>query len=279
MRVWMTILSGIWSRMRRDAHSTDVTRATESLEDLVYRPRLAAGNRAVRGANPLITVPLTLLGYLVLAFLGWQVVKHSKSLLRDIPKSISVDLQDTGEGEAPPAANLAQPPAPMATPPGAIEKPDAPPPPIPANPDAVPATQPTELPTQDLGGVAFPTRPDPGPGGTGTGTSMGEASGSGTGSGQGPRVVGFDFSQVEVKYQPKLEYPAMAYRAGIQGTVKVTITVGLDGLPISAKAFEGPRLLCPPAEAYAMKWQFKPSTENGVPVLATFVLTVVFKIK
>jgi TonB family protein len=82
-----------------------------------------------------------------------------------------------------------------------------------------------------------------------------------------------------VKFQPKLEYPDLALRAGIQGTVKVAITVGLDGLPVTARALEGPPILRKPAESYAMKWQFKPSTENGVPVFANFPLTVVYRIK
>lgn len=281
MRVWTIILPEIRSRMPKDTCRTDAARDGESLEDLVYRPRISTGNEQVRSANPMIAVPLTLLGYLALGGLGWQIVRHSRKLLAEIPKIIAVDLQDPGDGEvATPPASL---PAAGGPPPGAIERPDAPPPPIPANPDAVPEKPPAELPTQDLSGVAFPTQPATGSGGPGPGTGVGSGEGegpsTGSGAGPGPRVVEFTFSQVEVLYQPKLDYPPMAFRAGIQGTVKVSIVVGLDGIPASAKAFEGPPILRSSAEAYALKWRFKPSTENGVPVLANFTLTVVFKLK
>ena len=271
--------------MLQDTPRTDAARDAESLEDRVYRPRLALGNRQIRGANPLIAVPVTLLGYFVLGLLGWKLVQQSRNLMTEIPKTIAVDLQDVSEGEAPPALAPAPPPAAGGPPPGAIQRTDAPPPPIPANADAIPAQQPTELPTQDLSGVAFPAQPATGGSGTGTGTGSGpgegdgDATGSGQGRGQEARVVGFDFSQVEELYRPRLDYPPMASRAGIQGTVTVRITVGLDGTPNSAKAFEGPLLLRAPAEAYALKWRFKPSMMNGVPVQAAFDLTVIYKIK
>jgi TonB family protein len=264
--------------MPQDTHRKDAAKGAESLEDLVYRPRLSAGNRQVRRANALIAVPATLLGYLVLGLLGWQLVRHSRVLVSDSPKSVAVDLLDTSEREAPQATTPAAPLPVGGPPPGAIEQPNVPTPPSPANPDMAPEKAPTALPTQDLSGVAFPSQPMQGSG-TNAGPGAGEVASSGTGTASGLRVVGFEFGQVEVRYQPKLDYPDIPYRAGIQGTVKVSITVGLDGIPISAKAFEGPPILRGPAESYAMKWRFKPQTESGMPVLANFNLTVVFKLK
>lgn len=262
--------------MRRDTRRTDASRDTESLEDLVYRPRLSTGNKQVRSANPLIAIPMTLLGYLALGFLGWQIVQHSKSVLTAIPKSVAVDLLDTSEGDAPQPIAPALPPAAGGPPPGAIEKPDAPPPPIPANPDAVPEKQPTELPTQDLSGTAFPTQTSGGPSGTGTGSGPGTSEGTGTGTsgaGQGPVVMHYDYSPVDPKYRPPdPPYPPVAKMAGIQGTVLVEITVGVDGVPISAHATEGPMQLRSASEASAMKWRFEPLKENGVPVIGTWPL-------
>ena len=56
--------------MLQDTPRTDAARDAESLENRVYRPELAIGNRQIRGANPLIAVPVTLLGYLLLGLLG-----------------------------------------------------------------------------------------------------------------------------------------------------------------------------------------------------------------
>jgi periplasmic protein TonB len=260
--------------MPRDPRST--VAEPVSLADRVYRPRLAEGNDQVRRASRVISLPVTLLGYLVLGLFGWWIVRPASVLPAESPKSVVVDLGDQPDGEPPPVPV----PAPAGgPPPGAIEKADAPPPPLPANPEVVPEQPPAELPSQDLSGVAFPSAPAGTLGGSAAGAGSGEVPGPGTGSGQGQRVVEYVFSQVEVRYQPKLEYPPLAQRAGIQGTVKVAILVGLDGVPISAKALEGPPLLRSFAESYALKWRFRPSLENGVPVVASFPLTVQFRIR
>ena len=271
--------------MHRDTHRTDAARDAESLEDRVYRPRLAAGNKQVRSANPVIALPATLLGYLVLGFLGWQIVRHSRTLLKEIPKSIAVDLLDTGEGEAPQATAPAPLPAAGGPPAGALEKPDALPPPLPATPDAVPEKQPTALPTQDLSGVAFPTQPPGGTSGTGTGSGPGAggtSEGTGTsGSGQGSKVVALEYSDALVIYKPQIpgtSYPRIARAAGIQGTVRVEVMVGTDGVPVSAQATEGPPMLRRDAESIAMRYRFKPEIQNGVPVMTRFSVPIVYRI-
>lgn len=283
MRVWTIILPEIRSRMPKDTRRTDAARDVESLEDLVYRPRISTGNQQVRSANPMIAVPLTLLGYLALGGLGWQIVRHSRSLLVEIPKSIAVDLVDIGEGDAP-QVTPAPLPAAGGPPPGAIEKPDAPPPPIPASPDEAPEKPPTELPTQDLSGVAFPAQPSGGPSGTGTGSgpeSGGTGEGTGaSGTGQGPRVVVLEYSAALLIFKPTIpgsEYPKIARAARVQGTVMVDLLVGVDGIPVSAHAYEGPSMLRTSAEAIGMRYRFKPEIRDGVPVMIRFSVPIVYR--
>jgi TonB family protein len=67
--------------------------------------------------------------------------------------------------------------------------------------------------------------------------------------------------------------------ARIQGNVVVQITIGADGVPISAKAVDGPSQLRPAAESYAMQYRFEPQMVGGVATEARFKLTVVFKLK
>lgn len=282
MRAWTILSLETWSRMPRYTIRTDAARDPESLEDLVYRPRLATDNRHVRSANPLIAVPVTLLGYFVLGLLVWQLVQQSKSLLTETPKTVAVDLLDASEGEAPQAP--APLPAAGGPPPGAIVKADVPPPPMPANSDVAPEKPPTELPTQDLSGTAFPAQPaggtsstgsGPGAGGTGEGTGTGAA-----GSGQAVKVVDYDFQQIKVLFlPPPPPYPQLAKSAHVQGTVKVELIVGIDGVPVSVRAVEGPMMLRATSEAYAARMRFRPETENGVPVYARFLLTMPYTLK
>jgi periplasmic protein TonB len=267
--------------MRKNTSRDEASGGNDSLEDLVYRSRLTAGGTRVRSGNPLITLPITLLGYLALGFLGWQLVQHSRTLAKEGPKSVVVDLQDLSEGDAPQTAAPAPLPAAGGPPPGAIEKTDAPPMPVPVTPDTVPEKPPAELPTQDLSGVAVPAQGPGGPGGTGTGPGTGEGTGpGGNGTGQGPLVLHYENSPVKEKYRPPdPPYPPFAKMARIQGTVSIQITVGVDGVPVSAHATEGPMQLRQAAEVYAMKWRFEPVKENGVPVIGTWSLKVSFQLR
>ena len=303
MRVRRDSLPEVWSRMRRDNRSADAQRGPESLEDLVYRPRISTGRRQARGADPLVTVPLALAGYCLLGFLGWRFFQVSRPRPAETPKSVTVDLLDTGEGEvSPPVVPAPRPvPAPAAAPnapeggsaaggppPGAILRPDATPPPLPANPDAVPETPPAALPTQDLSGTAFPVRPSGGPSGTGLGSGpgtggTGDGKGTGTGrsgTGAGPAVVHYDSSPVREKYRPPdPPYPPVARKIRLQGTVRVEITVGVDGVPISAHATEGPRQFHAASEAWAMQWRFEPHKVNGVPVIGIWPLIIQYRLQ
>ena len=303
MRVWRNSLPEVWSRMRRESPSADAERDVESLEDRVYRPCISAGKRQVRGANPSIAVPLALVGYLALGFLAWRAFRLSGPAQEATPKHVTVDLLDAGEGEIPrPVVPAPRPvPAPAAVPsapeggraaggppPGAFLRPNAVPPALPSDADTAPETPPAALPTQDLSGTAFPARPSGGPIGTGTGfgpgsggTGDGKGTGTGsTGTGSGPAVARYDSSPVEEKYRPPLPpYPLVAKRARLQGTVRVEITVGVDGVPVSARAVEGPRPFFAASEAWAMKWRFEPLKVNGVPTVGIWPLTIQYKLQ
>ena len=86
--------------------------------------------------------------------------------------------------------------------------------------------------------------------------------------------------RIKVKYSPPAPpYPPLAKIAHIQGNVVVEIVVGPDGIPVSARAVEGPTQLRAMAEDYAMKWKFEPAMSNGVAQSARFKLTLNFKLK
>jgi len=257
----------------------------ESLEDLVYRPSLSAGRKEVQKASPLVTIPATLLMYGAAILGAYYMAKHSESLQKVVVKTTGIDLTEEEEKEDEPPPPPPPPPAPAApvAPPRAVERVDAPPPP-PINPqqDVVPEIAPRELPKEDLS-LAYA--------GSATGTGSGPAvvgGGGGSGTGSGMSVTGsssgliqdVEFSSVKVKYQPPAPpYPPIARIARIQGTVVVQITIGVDGLPVSAKALEGPIQLRPAAEAYAMQWRFEPCLMGGVPQQARFTLNMPFKLR
>ena len=260
--------------------------AAEALKDRVYRARLCARDSPIRGGNPLVALPLTLLGYLLMAGAGWQLARPSGPPAKAAPEPAIVDLEEPGEGEAPRPAAPVPPPGGGGPPPGALVAAAAPLQPVPASVDSVPETPPANLPAQDLSGVAFQTSAAPGPGGTGTGSGPGAGgTGAGTGppaagAGTPPAMVHYDDQPVKEKYRPPdPPYPPMARRAKIQGTVTVEITVGMDGVPISAHATAGPMALRQAAEAYASNWRFEPVRRNGIPVIGVWPLTVIYRLQ
>ena len=89
-----------------------------------------------------------------------------------------------------------------------------------------------------------------------------------------------DLTQVREKFRPPPPaYPPLARNARIQGNVVIQIVVGLDGVPMSTRALEGPFQLRAAAEAYAMTWRFEPYLHNGIPLVSRFNLTVAYRIK
>ena len=62
----------------------------------------------------------------------------------------------------------------------------------------------------------------------------------------------------------------------VSGTVRVLVTIDEKGNVISAKAVDGPVQLRKVAEESALKWKFKPTLRNGVPVQVEGYLTFNF---
>jgi len=78
-----------------------------------------------------------------------------------------------------------------------------------------------------------------------------------------------DLGQINVSTAIRMTmptYPAMALRAGIQGRVKVDITVDEDGNVTEAKAVEGHQFLRQNAEDAARRSKFKPAQFDGKPI-------------
>lgn len=92
--------------------------------------------------------------------------------------------------------------------------------------------------------------------------------------------IDLDSSKVKVTHQPKPPaYPEEAKAQKIQGVVIAALTIDEKGVPVSAKALEGPEALQAIAIDWAKEWRFKPVMLNGKPVKARFKLTMVFKLK
>jgi protein TonB len=251
----------------------------QSLEDAVYSPHLATGHDDINRGNPLITIPITILMYGT--FIGTGVWLGAQTKVgKQALKTVGVDLLEKAEDAVPPPPPPPPPPAPVAAP--VVVKKDLevkePPPPPDPNKDMVPDVVPKELPQEDRS-AAYAV------GGT-TATAVSGVVGatSGTqsvmGTGSSSRVVEFDFTQIKEKLRPPPPpYPPMAKIAKIQGTVIVEIVIGPDGVPVSARALDGPPQLRPTAENYAMQWRFEPALMNGQPVNAKFKLTMPFRLR
>ncbi len=97
-------------------------------------------------------------------------------------------------------------------------------------------------------------------------------------SASGP--VDIPFGRVKVLHQPPAPaYPAEAKAQKIQGTVVVELTLDEKGVPVDAKAVEGPEALRATAEAYARAWRFAPVKRDGKPASVRFKLTMPFRLK
>ena len=75
---------------------------------------------------------------------------------------------------------------------------------------------------------------------------------------------------------PKPVYPETARRAGIRGTVKVSVTVDERGHVSDAEAIEGPKELREAAVEAARRARFEPTRVHGAPIKIDGVLTYEF---
>ncbi|HDH99776.1 MAG: energy transducer TonB [Candidatus Latescibacterota bacterium] len=100
-------------------------------------------------------------------------------------------------------------------------------------------------------------------------------------SGEEEEIV--EFWHVEVK--PQLiemvvpEYPEIARRAGIEGTVFVKILVGKDGRPEEVKFLKGPEIFREVALDAARRFLFSPAKQNDRPVKVWVVVPIQFRLE
>jgi protein TonB len=262
------------SRMSKDPNTNPPPngKGQESLEDLIYRPSLSETNKSLKGANPFVSAACTLLFYGIAGSGLYYIATRTTVGKAVVKKTVGIDLQEEKEDIPPPPPP--PPPPPMARPMPKIEVKEtaAPPPPL-VNPDAVPDFAPKEMPKQDLS-LAYGGR---------TGKEVADAvaaAAARTPVSTVAKVMDFSYDQMKVKFKPPPPaYPPIARMAKIQGTVVVEIIVGVDGVPVSAKAIEGPPQLRPVSENYAMQWRFEPAVQNGQPVQAKFRLSMPFKLQ
>lgn len=85
---------------------------------------------------------------------------------------------------------------------------------------------------------------------------------------------------LKVRYQPPPPpYPVLARIARIQGTVVVAVVFDEQGVPVMARAIDGPDQLRGTAEEYVMAWRFEPVMLDGKPVQAQVRLAMPFKLR
>jgi TonB family protein len=81
-------------------------------------------------------------------------------------------------------------------------------------------------------------------------------------------------------YKGNPEYPAQAKRGGIEGTVKLTITVNEEGLVYEIKADpENNPILEKAAIAAVKKWKYNPILLNGMPAPVVATIAIAFPSK
>jgi TonB family protein len=73
-------------------------------------------------------------------------------------------------------------------------------------------------------------------------------------------------------------YPDLARQQGVQGTVRLQVTIGVTGAVRSVIAVSGPGLLIEAARSAVRQWRYTPSTFDGKPVESQEYVSIVFQI-
>ena len=88
--------------------------------------------------------------------------------------------------------------------------------------------------------------------------------------------------QLQYRVAPAPDYPRMALRRGITGTVLLQVLVGIDGRPLEVTVAQssGNRELDEAARAQVLKrWSFQPATKNGQAVQAIGMVPIEFALR
>lgn len=83
------------------------------------------------------------------------------------------------------------------------------------------------------------------------------------------------------RLNPAPDYPPIALRRGWEGTVRLRVTLDVQGHPIRVElaASSGHSILDEAALAAVRHWQFRPATRLGEAVVTTVEVPIVFKLK
>lgn len=84
--------------------------------------------------------------------------------------------------------------------------------------------------------------------------------------------VGGNIASANLTKHPSPNYPIAARNQGIQGTVRLSVLIGLDGRVLSLKPEQGPPELIPSALDTVRQWEYRPIILNGKPC---FVITAI----
>jgi len=91
--------------------------------------------------------------------------------------------------------------------------------------------------------------------------------------------VGGNVQQAKLVNQPKPTYPPLARQARIQGTVRFTAIIGVDGRIANLTLVSGHPLLVPSAQAAVKQWAYQPTLLNGEPVEVVTQIDVNFTLQ
>lgn len=93
----------------------------------------------------------------------------------------------------------------------------------------------------------------------------------------GPVRIEAGDAEQKLVSQPKLKYPREAEKAGVEGTVKVQTTIGIDGRVKDAIAIEGPDELKDAARENVARRRYQPTVVDGKPVEVQTEVSVDFQ--
>jgi len=72
------------------------------------------------------------------------------------------------------------------------------------------------------------------------------------------------------------EYPHLARAARVQGTIRLQLRVGCDGIVKDSRLISGLPLLASAAQSAVHNWKYQPGTDNGEPAESTQIVDIRF---
>jgi protein TonB len=115
------------------------------------------------------------------------------------------------------------------------------------------------------------------------GGSLGERSSDGGGGGNPaaetrPRRVGGVIQAPTKVHHAAPEYPAIARRARVQGTVIIQCTISAEGRVVDVETLRGVPLLNRAATDAVRQWRFTPTRLDGKAIAVSMTVSVVFRL-